>query len=235
MSRRSTDHAAGEPRSSAIWEQPESVERFAARDPDLRLVEILDRAGDPPSVRVLDLGCAAGRNTELLAERGFDFHALDGSRAMIARTRARIAAILGEREALRRVRRGSMNDLGAFADAAFDLVVALGIFHCASTHDEWNRALAESARVLAPGGLLLVAVFTPETDLHGTGVHPIPGEPHVYSGFSSGRTVLVDAPTLDAEMAAHGLEPAVPSTTVRVALEKGRRVVVNALYERGRD
>lgn len=214
------------------WEDPEHVERFARREPDVRLVELLDRVADPGGTRVLDLGCAAGRNTALLAERGFDVQALDGSRAMISHTRRRVAAILGEEEAHRRVRRGRMDDLGAFADGAFDLVVALGIYHCAASGEEWALALDESARVLAPDGRLLVAVFTPETDLHGTGVRPVPGEPHVYSGFSSGRTYLIDAPTLDAEMAGRGLEPLVPSRTVRVELENGRRVVVNALYEK---
>lgn len=221
-----------EPQPASIWERPESVEKFALRDPDLRLMKLLDRAGNPSELRVLDLGCAAGRNTAALAERGFDFHALDGSRPMINHTRKRVAARLGEREAARRVRLGKMDELGRFATAAFDLVIALGIFHCASSRREWSRALDESARVLAPGGRLLLSVFTPETDLHGTGIQPIPGEPHVYSGFSSGRTYLVDAATLDAEMAARGLQPAVPSKTVRVELEKGRRVVVNALYQK---
>lgn len=220
------------PETASFWEDDESVEKFASRDPDLRLLEILDRHDAPARLRVLDLGCAAGRNTEVLARRGCDLQALDGSRAMLAYTRRRIAPILGESEAERRVRRGRMDDLGDFADAAFDLVVALGIYHCAAGGREWHRALDESARVLAPGGRLLVAAFTPETDLHGTGIQPIPGEPHVYSGFSSGRTYLVDAPTLDAEMARRALLPVVPSETVRVAQEKGRRVVVNALYEK---
>ena len=220
------------PAKSSPWESPESVEKFARRDPDARLLELLDRAAAPAEVRVLDLGCAAGRNAAVLAARGFDFHALDASRAMIAHTRQRVAAILGAEAAAGRVRPGQMDDLSEFADAAFDLVVALGIFHCAASRREWSRALDECARVLAPGGRLLVSVFTPETDLHGTGVHPIPGEPHVYSGFSSGRTYLVDAATLDAEMADRDLEPLVPSRTVRVELEKGRRVVVNALYEK---
>ena len=218
--------------TASFWEQPKSVAKFADRDPDLRLMELLGRAGQPAGVKVLDLGCAAGRNTAVLAARGFDFHALDGSRPMIAHTRKRVAAILGEQQAERRVGLGKMDDLRDFADASFDLVVALGVFHCASSCREWRRALDESVRVLAPNGLLLVSVFTPETDPHGTGLHPIPGQPHLYGGFSSGQTYLVDAPTLDAEMASRGMEPAVPSKTVRVELERGRRVVVNALYEK---
>ena len=220
------------PGPASFWEECESVEKFARREPDLRLLEILDGVAEPAALRVLDLGCAAGRNTEVLARRGFDFQALDASRPMIEHTRGRIAPLLGEREAKRRVRRGRMDDLTAFADATFDLVAALGIYHCASSAAEWSRALDESVRVLAPAGRLLVSVFTPETDLHGTGTHPIPGEPHLYSGFSSGRTYLVDAATLDGEMAVRGLQPAVSSQTVRVELEHGRRVVVNALYRK---
>ena len=37
-------------------------------------------------------------------------------------------------------------------DASFDLVVALGIYHNARSAEEWQAALAETARVLKPGG-----------------------------------------------------------------------------------
>ncbi len=215
-----------------MWEEPESVAKFAARDPDVRLLELLDDVEDPGAVRVLDLGCAGGRNSEVLARRGFDLHALDGSRAMVAHTRSRLAPILGEEPAARRVRRGRMDDLGRFADACFELVVALGIYHCAASRAEWDSALAETARVLAGGGRLLVALFTPQTDLTGDGVRPVPGEPHLYDGLPSGRSFLVDQETLDAEMKRFGLVPLVPSRTVRVDFDSGRRVVVNALFRK---
>lgn len=217
-----------------FWEQPETVERFAARDPDHRLMGLIDDYDRPASTRVLDLGCAGGRNTVVLAERGFDVWAADASAAMVERTRERVAPVLGSDAARERVRSGRMDDLSAFADASFHLVLALGLFHNAGSRAEWDRAVAECARVLRSGGRLLVNHFTPEVDLTGGGVRPVAGEPDVYDGLPGGRGVLMDATALDAAMGLHGLVPEVPSETVRVETEPGRRVSVNALYVRRR-
>jgi SAM-dependent methyltransferase len=216
----------------SFWESREQVERFAAREPDVRLVELVDRLSELSATRVLDLGCAGGRNAVFLARRGFDIHAVDSSRAMVAETRTRLAAVLGEGEARRRVRLGRMDRL-AFKTASFDLVVALGIYHQAQTEEEWRRALLESARVSNPGAFLLVSVFTPETDLTGRGIQRVAADAHVYEGFpGGGRVTLVDADTLDRDVSAAGFAPAVPSRIVRREAGPERRVSVNALYVR---
>jgi SAM-dependent methyltransferase len=214
----------------SFWEASENVERFAAREPDVRLGELIREYPNPSAVRVLDLGCAAGRNTVLLAQDGFDVEAVDSSAAMIAKTRERLAPILGASEAERRVRVGRMTDLSWIPDDAFDLIVALGLYHCAESRSEWDHALSETVRVLAHGGRLLVSVFTPETDLTGRGITPVAGEPDVYEGFESGRSVLVDAAALDAELALRGLSPVVPTVLARPKVEVGRRVSANGLY-----
>jgi SAM-dependent methyltransferase len=220
--------------ADAFWDCAENVERFAARDPDVRLGKLVDDYPDAARVRILDLGCAAGRNAVLLAEKGFDVEALDASPAMVAKTRERLAAILGAAQAERRVRVGRMDDLSAYADAAFDFVVALGLYHCAGSRAEWERALSETARVLKPGARLLVSVFTPETDLTGRGIRAVAGEPDVYEGFDSGgRHVLVDAAQLDRELARFGLVPVEPTRTARPKVETGRRVSANGLYRKG--
>src|SRR5262249_27911900 len=201
---------------ASFWESPESVERFAAREPDVRLTELIREYPNPSKVRVLDLGCAAGRNAVLLAQWGFNVEAADGSEAMVAKTRERLAAIVGTEDARRRVRVGRMEDLSWAANESFDLVVALGIYHCAESRREWDRALSETSRILPLGGRLLVSVFTPETDLTGQGTRPVAGEPHVYEGFDTGgRHFLVDAAELDREMARHGLLPLEPTRTAR--------------------
>ncbi len=215
-----------------FWEQPEVVTRFAARDPDQRLMALLPGYPDPAATRVLDLGCAGGRNTIPLAERGFDVHALDASRAMASETRRRLAAVLGEPAARRRVRRGRMDDLRACADRSFDLVIALGVLHAARSWDEWQRAFAEIVRVLRPAGRLLVAEFSPETDHTGEKITPVAGEPHVYRGLHGGRGVLLDVGELDAQAASYGLLPEVPTAIGETRLDTGRRVSVNALYRK---
>ncbi len=217
---------------SDYWEAEERVERFAAREPDHRLLGLIEQYSDPPKVRVLDIGCAGGRNTELLALRAFDVFAIDGSRAMVACTRERVALILDKSEATRRVQHGRMEDLSRFPSGDFHLVVALGVFHSASTAEQWISSLDEAVRVLAEGGLLLVSVFSPRTDLTGNGIVPVPGQRYLYDGLTTERHYLVEADELDGEMMQRGLERVGPTDTVVVPLDPGRRVTVNGLYRK---
>jgi SAM-dependent methyltransferase len=214
------------------WEDPDRVEEFAARPPDHRLRALLEREEEPARLRVLDLGCAGGRNAVFLLEHGVDVVAIDGSQAMAARTRERLGALLGEEEAERRVHLGPMDALPWAEDASFDLVVALGIYHNARGTEEWHRALAETARVLRRGGRLLVSTFTPDTDLEGRGKQPVPGVPHLYARPGERFLYLVDPETLDRDMARHGLEPVEPTVTAEGRVDVGRRVSVNGLYRK---
>lgn len=216
--------------TDSFWERPEIVDRFAEREPDRRLLALIEEYQEPGRVRVLDLGCAGGRNAELLAQRGFDVHAVDASEAMVARTRERLEEVLGPADARLRVRRRPMHDLRLFPDASFDLVVALGIYHNATSWEEWRAALAETARVLVSGGLLLTASFAPGTDLTGAGTTVVEDEPHVFEGFPSGRAVLLTAEELARAVEPFGLRPTESSETVRVETEDGRRITVNALF-----
>ncbi len=215
-----------------FWERPELVDRFVNRDPDKRLLDLLPSYERPAATRILDLGCAGGRNTEVLAAKGFDVAAIDASHAMVHATRRRVGAVLGADEAARRVTVAPMDDLRTFETGTFELVIALGIYHNASSLTEWDAAVSESARVLAQNGLVLYAGFGSQTDPDGEGVRPVTGSPHVFDGFRSGRVVLLDADDVDTAMARHGLDPVVATTTVEVSKESGRRVTVNGLYRK---
>ena len=216
----------------AFWESPEQVARFAARAPDVRLMNLLEAVESMELFRVLDLGCAGGRNTLSLAERCCDFQALDSSRAMVERTRQRVEEVVGPTDASARVHHGRMDNLAAFEGASFDLVVALGVYHNASSAEEFDRAISETGRVTKLGGRVLVASFERRTDPTGAGVTPVSGESHLYEGFRSGRVYLLSQDELDEAFARHSLHPLVPSETVQVETERGRRVTVNALYQK---
>jgi SAM-dependent methyltransferase len=214
------------------WNDPEMVERFAARDPDVRLSELLGGYPEPAAVSVLDLGCAGGRNTELLAARGFDVHAVDSAPAMVEAVRARLAPIFGAEEAARRVSVGTMRRLDGHGDAAYQLLVALGIFQQAQSEEEYFDALAEAARVLAPGGLCLVASFAPGTGTVDAPLEPVEGHTFLHHGLHVEHLCLRAPEDLDADFAAVGMTPVVPTKLVERVEGERRRVTANALYRR---
>jgi ubiquinone/menaquinone biosynthesis C-methylase UbiE len=109
---------------------------------------------DAPIRSLLDLGTGTGRMLELLGahiERGLGF---DLSVDMLAFARARL-----DRAGLRNcsVRQGDIYDL-ALPNDAFDAVVIHQVLHFL---DDGARAILEAARVLRPGGRLLVVDFAP--------------------------------------------------------------------------
>lgn len=123
--------------------------------------------------RLLDLGTGTGRTLELLGPRVKQAVGLDRSREMLSIARGRIAAAdLGQCA----LRLGNFYEL-PFEDSSFDLVVAHMALHFA---DEPSAAIAEAARVLAPGGSLLIVDFERHTREELRAVHA-----HVHLGFSS--------------------------------------------------
>lgn len=110
---------------------------FAALVPSLGL---------PETGRVLDLGCGGGTYVRYLAGLGHCAVGLDYSLPSLERARAADPGpkglyLSGEAYAL------------PFGTASFDLVVSIGVLQ---TLGEPERALGEMARVLRPGGALVV-------------------------------------------------------------------------------
>jgi SAM-dependent methyltransferase len=207
-----------------FWQRPDIVEQFANRDPDQRLMAWCN-ARDVRGLRVFDLGCAAGRNTVYLAEQGADVYALDASAAMVAKTRARLMdmAVSGANE---RVTEGSMTDLGRFAAAGFAWVIALGVYHTAVSFDDWQRAIDETARVLEPGGELLLSQLAPRAQSASGLWQPVPGQAHRF--VSQGRyRLLLTATDIDRYLAQRGLRPVTKTYTVDVNRD---RISVNGHY-----
>lgn len=105
----------------------------------------------PPRTRWLDLGCAYGYLVAEAAAGGFDAIGVDVSAYALARTRLDAPAAGG------RVLRGVADRL-PFGDATFGVVSAFDVLE--HLHDP-EPALAEVARVLQPGGVLIGATPDP--------------------------------------------------------------------------
>lgn len=103
---------------------------------------------------LLDLGTGTGRMLELLAPRTGRGLGIDLSREMLAVARANL-----ERSSVDncRVQQGNLYQL-PFAAGAFDAAILHQVLHFL---DDPGPAVAEAARVLTPGGRLLIADFAP--------------------------------------------------------------------------
>jgi ubiquinone/menaquinone biosynthesis C-methylase UbiE/DNA-binding transcriptional ArsR family regulator len=137
--------------------------RHAAEWDRIRKLHVTDAAvegairaalDDKPFRSLLDLGTGTGRMLEMFGqtiERGLG---LDLSLDMLLLARDRL-----ERAGLKNcsVRQGDIYDL-PLADDAFDVVILHQVLHFL---DDGARAIREAARVLRPGGRLLVVDFAP--------------------------------------------------------------------------
>jgi ubiquinone/menaquinone biosynthesis C-methylase UbiE len=118
---------------------------------------IREAVGDKPLHCMLDLGAGTGRMLELFAPQAERAIGVDLSSAMLAAARGRLEQT-GIRNAT--LRQGDMYALPIERNSC-DLVVVHQVLHYL---DDPGRALREAARVLAPGGRLLVVDFAPHSE-----------------------------------------------------------------------
>lgn len=115
---------------------------------------VLEALGDKPIVNLLDLGTGTGRMLQLLAPRASRTVGLDASHAMLSVARANL-----ENAGLSRIelRQGDIY-APPFPRNTFDLVIIHQVLHYL---DDPARAIREAARLVAPGGRILVVDFAP--------------------------------------------------------------------------
>jgi 2-polyprenyl-3-methyl-5-hydroxy-6-metoxy-1,4-benzoquinol methylase len=129
----------------------ESLEGVIHRDRHSRTIEWILRLGLESQAKVLDVGCGAGLLAMDLAGRGCNVSAIDPSRAMIdfVQQQAKEKDVSGALS----FELGDAHSL-SFGSRAFDLVIALGVVPFLHTP---QVALAEMARVVRPGGWVIVS------------------------------------------------------------------------------
>ena len=115
---------------------------------------VLDSLGGKPLRNLVDLGTGTGRMLQLLAPRAARVVGLDASHAMLSVARANL-----EKAGLRGIelRQGDIY-APPFPRNTFDLVIIHQVLHYL---DDPARAIREAARLVAPGGRILVVDFAP--------------------------------------------------------------------------
>lgn len=181
---------------------------------------ILDTLGSRQFDSLLDLGTGTGRLLELLAPLYARAVGVDASADMLAVARANLDRV-GVANA--QVRLGDIQHL-PFPRNSFDVVTIHQVLHYL---DEPERAVAEAARVLRPGGRLLIVDFAPH-DLE------FLRERHAHRRLGFARNTMrpwIEASGLAVE-AAHDLPAGKGGKlTVTLWLAKDRRVVVAGARE----
>lgn len=104
----------------------------------------------PTGEKVLEIGCGAGRCTVALAQRGYLIHAMDSVEGMLNSTQEH--AIEAGVSSSVTTSLGDAHNL-PFPDGSFGLVLAIGVIPYLQFP---QKGLSEMARVLRPGGFVLV-------------------------------------------------------------------------------
>lgn len=138
---------------------------------------------------VLELGSGSGANATALLERypSIRLTATDVDPAMLASAR-RCLRSFGDRVDVREADATALS----FPDAAFDAVVSLIMLHHVI---DWEQALAESVRVLRPGGL--VAGYDLVQSLPARSLHRIDRSPHRLATAAALRGRLAELALVD--------------------------------------
>ena len=174
-----------------------------------RVLDFCGRLDVPPGSRVLEIGCGAGSTSVTLAIRGYHVHAVDTVPAMLKFARRHASEAGVGHNVLTLL---ADTHLLPFADESFRLVLAIGVIPWLPVA---APAIREMARVVAPGGGLVVSAD------HAWGLHrvldptssPLTGPLRerlrkVLGRKSNGaRAVVNSRREIDSALAAAGLQP----------------------------
>lgn len=114
----------------------------------LRTQELLERFLPPAPANVLDVGGATGVYASWLAERGYAVHLVDPLPEHVEQAQGAFSAAVGDARELDE------------ADASYDAVLLLGPLYHLTERSDRVRALAEAARVVRPGGVVVAAAIS---------------------------------------------------------------------------
>ena len=185
-------------RAGSAWSDAGTVAGFAQSAPNPTLIQYATRQQRSSApLRVLDIGCGAGRNAVPLARAGAYVLGTDLSWPML-----RAAA---DRDAAGRllVALAPMQALPV-RERCIDLIVAHGIWNLARSDREFRQAIAEAARVARLGAALFVFTFSRHT--LPPDAAPVAGQTLTFTQFSGHPQIFVTGEQLGSELGAAGFE-----------------------------
>jgi len=192
------------------WSSPEMVAGFSQSPPNpalMRFAEAEQERQGGSILRVLDIGCGAGRNALPLVRAGCEVVGTDTSWPMLeaASQRAQVEGLSSKLH----VAQASMDRLPVL-DRSFELLIAHGIWNLARSATEFRSGLREAARAAKPGAALFLFTFSRDT-LAPTAA-PVPGETFVFTQFSGQPQCFLTADQIRHELGSAGFvpDPAVP-------------------------
>ena len=119
-------------------------------DTDIYLIDQIMKGRYQPGDAILDAGCGYGRNLFWFLKNGLDVYGVDQNAAAITSLRTNFPAHLGKK-----FQQADLETL-PFDDNFFDHIICSAVLHFAKNTTHFHEMVAESTRVLKPGGSLFI-------------------------------------------------------------------------------
>jgi len=133
------------------WKNP-SKERKLQDD---HIVDFLKYHNFEKNLKVLDCGCADGRNSEYLINEGYEVTGVDFSQTVIERTQKRLPK--------GKFLTGDIRKLDKIESNSFDILIDAGALHVNFPKDIIS-IIEEYHRILKPSGKMFIRVFNKDDD-----------------------------------------------------------------------
>lgn len=122
---------------------------------DDHVVDFIKYYNFEKNLKVLDCGCADGRNSEYLINQGFEVTGVDFSQTVIERTQKRLTK--------GKFLVGDIRKLDEIEENSFDFLIDAGAFHVNYPQDTLS-IIKEYHRILKPSGKMFIRVFNKDDD-----------------------------------------------------------------------
>ena len=202
---------------------PQLQEQFG--NIDIYLFDQLLRGRITPSMRVIDVGCGAGRNLVYLLREGCEVFGVDPDPAAIASVR-RLAAALAPALSPDNFRAEPV-EATSFPDSFADVVLSSAVLHFAQSDEQFDAMLTGTWRLLRPGGLFFCRLASSIGIKHD--IRQLSGRVHRLPDGSD--RYLVDAPllmTLTEKLGGRLLDP------IKTTVVQGQRAMTTWVAGRER-